>query len=117
MALILGGFGIYGLLSFRVAERRYEFGIRAALGATARSLERMVLGDGMRLVIAGLVVGCGLALVLARVVSGFLYGVSATDPLVYGAAIVVLGSIGVLASWVPARRAARVDVAKTLRAD
>ncbi len=117
MALVLGGFGIYGLLSFRVAERRYEFGIRAALGATARSLERMVLGDGMRLVIAGLVVGCGLALVLARVVSGFLYGVSATDPLVYGAAVLVLGLIGLLASWVPARRAARVDVSKTLRAD
>lgn len=117
LAVLLGGFGIYGLLSYRVAERRYEFGIRAALGATARSLETMVLGDGMRLVVGGLAAGVVLAIALARLARGLLYGVSVTDPRVYLAAVGILGAIGLFASWLPARRAARLDVADTLRAE
>jgi putative ABC transport system permease protein len=114
-ALALAGFGIYGVVSYSVARRRTEMGIRMALGARTAGLQRMVLWQGIRPVVAGLAVGIGGALAAGRIVSSLLFQVSARDPVTIGGVSVVLLAVSVVAALVPARRATRVDPMKALR--
>ena len=114
-ALALAGFGIYGVVSYSVARRRTEMGIRMALGAGAAVLERMMLWQGIRPVVAGLAVGIAGALVAGRILSSLLFQVSARDPLTIGGVALVLLAVSVVAALVPARRATHVDPMKALR--
>jgi predicted permease len=117
VALALSAIGIFGIVSQVVASRLHEFGIRAALGATPRDLMSMALGSGLRQAMAGLAIGIVTALALTRVLHTLLHGVSATDPLTFGAVVVVTGLVTVVASVAPARRAARIDPNAVLRVD
>lgn len=117
VALVLAAAGIYGVLIGSVAERTRELGVRAALGASRRDLILMIVRQGMALTTAGIVVGIALALLGSRALTGLLYGVSALDPLTYLAVAAGLALVALLASWVPARRAAGVDPAETLRSE
>jgi putative ABC transport system permease protein len=117
VALALAAVGVYGVMSYGVEQRTKEIGIRMALGAEQEQVLRLVVGDGMRLAGFGIVIGFGLAVALSRVLRGMLYGVSAFDPLSYIALTIVLGGVALFASWLPARRASRVDPAVALRAE
>ena len=117
VALLLAGAGIYGILSGTVAERTREIGVRAALGASAGDLERMILGQGLGLTAVGAGLGLVAALSLNRLIAGLLYDTSGRDPLTYLATIGVLVAVALVACWLPAMRAARVDPMQTLRAD
>ena len=117
MALALAGLGIFGVLSFTVAQRTRELGIRMALGATSRGVRRMVLAQGMALAGTGVVLGLGGALALSRFMSTMIYGVRTTDPLTYAGVAVVLVSVAGLASYLPARRATRVSPIVALRSE
>jgi predicted permease len=109
VALLLAAIGLYGVVSYVVARRTAEIGIRLALGAGPRQVERAVVRGSLTIVVVGLAVGMGAALVLTRLMRGMLYGVEPTDPMTYLLASFVICGIAVLASYVPARRAARLD--------
>jgi putative ABC transport system permease protein len=117
VALSLAAVGIYGVLSHQVQQRTREIGIRLALGAERPRIVGLVVGQGMRLVVVAVLVGVGGALAVARALSSLLYGVSATDPLTYGAVTIVLGVVAALACWLPAHRASSVDPQAALRAE
>jgi len=117
VALGLATVGLYGLISYTVAQRTREIGVRVALGARRGDILRMVVGQGFRLVALGLAAGLFLGLALSRVMAGALVGVSATDPLTFTVLPLVLGVVALLASAVPARRAACLDPAAVLRAE
>jgi predicted permease len=117
VALVLSAIGIFGIVSQVVASRLHEFGIRAALGATPRDLMTMALGSGLRQAMTGLAIGIAAALVLTRVLNTMLHGVTPTDPVTFGAVVAVTGLVTVIASVVPARRAARIDPNEVLRVD
>jgi putative ABC transport system permease protein len=117
IALLLGLVGIYGVISYVVSQRTREIGVRLALGATAPAVRRMVVNQGLVLAAGGVAVGLLAARVLSGVMSSLLFGVSATDPLTYGAVAVALLLVSVTASWVPASRAARVDPSLALRSE
>jgi ABC-type antimicrobial peptide transport system permease subunit len=114
-ALILAAIGIYGLISFAVAQRTREMGVRLSLGAMPREILRMILGQGLRLALAGVVLGLIGSLTLTRLLSGLLYGVTPTNPLamLFSAGILLLCAF--FACAVPARRAMRVDPIMALR--
>jgi putative ABC transport system permease protein len=115
VALILAGLGIYGVISYNVAQRTREMGIRAALGATERSLLRLILDRGVRLTLIGLAIGVGGAIGLTRLMATLLFGVGARDPLTMVTVGVILAAVAIMASYVPARRATRVDPVVALR--
>jgi ABC-type antimicrobial peptide transport system permease subunit len=117
LALILGAVGLYGVLSYVVAERTREIGMRMALGATAGAVRRLVMSQGARVVLVGLVLGVGAALASTRLLGTLLYDVKAVDPVVFGAMSLVMSAIGLLASYMPARRASKVDPIESLRSD
>jgi predicted permease len=114
-AILLSAIGIYGLLTFEVAARRHEIGVRMALGAKPGDVLRMVVGEGMRMVGLGIAIGLGAALALARLISGLLFGVSAYDPLTYLAISLLLAAVAFVSCYAPARRATRVAPVIALR--
>jgi predicted permease len=115
LALILGAVGLYGVLSYIVAQRTREIGVRMALGATGGVVQGMVVRQGTRVVLIGVVLGAIVAAFATRALGTLLYGVEAMDPLVFVSTAVFLTAIGVLASWLPARRASRVVPIEALR--
>ena len=117
LALAAAGAGIYGLVGYDVTQRTHEFGVRIALGASARSILQLVLGSGLRVVALGLVVGLAAAFALGRVIASLLFETSPLDPLVLAVTAVVLSLAALAASFVPAWRATRIDPVVALRAD
>jgi hypothetical protein len=117
MALLLGIVGIYGVIAYVVAQRSREIGIRSAIGAEPKQLVRMFVRQGLALSAVGAVVGLVAAAVLGRLMSSLLFGVGPLDPVAYAAALGATVAAAALASYVPARRAARIDPMNTLRAE
>jgi ABC-type antimicrobial peptide transport system permease subunit len=115
IALTLAVIGIYGVVSYSVSRQTREIGVRIALGANRPQVLRMVVGNGMGLVVIGLLLGTGAALALTRLIGTLLYGVTPSDPLTYLAAALTLAGAALIACLMPAWRAARIDPAVTLR--
>ena len=117
LALVLGAIGIYGVLSYVVTERTREIGLRMAMGAAPGRVRRMVVAQGLRVVLTGVVVGVVVSLVATRALGGLLYGVEALDPMTFVAMSLAMLLIGLLATYLPARRASAVDPIRSLRAE
>jgi predicted permease len=116
-ATLVATCGLYGLMAYAVAQRRREIGVRMALGADRRDVLGLVLARALRIVVAGLLVGLAGAAIVTRVLQRFLFGVTSTDPLVFTAVTLLLLAVGLVAAWLPARRAARIDPWAALRAE
>ena len=117
LALVIAGTGIYGVIAFLVGRRTREIGVRMALGARRSQVVTLFLRQGIVVVLTGIAAGLAGAWLLARTVESFLYEVEARDPLVFATVAIVLGAVGFAATWIPARRAARVDPLNALRAE
>ena len=115
VALLLASLGLYGLIAYSVEQRTLEFGIRVALGADASSMYKMIVGHALKLTVAGIFIGVAAAYGLTRLMITMLFAVKPTDPVVFISVATLLGAVALLASYVPARRAVRVDPAVTLR--
>jgi putative ABC transport system permease protein len=117
LALVLAAVGVYGVVAYSVTQRTHEIGVRMAIGARPADVRRMVLGQGCRLALAGVAIGLALALVAARVMRGLLFHVSPSDPATFVSVAAALVGIAALASYIPARRATRVDPMIALRGE
>jgi len=117
LAFAIAMVGIAGVLAFSVSSRTSEIGIRMSLGADARRVRRMVLGEGGVLLVSGLIFGVTGALFAARLLRGLLFGITPYDPTTLGGVAIVLSAVGLAACWLPATRAASVDPAVALRAE
>ena len=117
MALVLATVGVYGLIAYSVAERQHEIGIRLALGAQGQDVRRLVVGQGVRLTLTGVAIGIAGAILIGRSLRSMLYGASAIHVPTLVVVSGILLSVAVLASWIPARRAARTDVLGALRGE
>lgn len=117
VSLVLGAVGIYGVASYGVTRRSVELGVRMAMGGDGRSVVTLVLSQGLRRMAIGLVLGTALALMLTRAMAGILFDVSPADPLTFAAVTLTLGAVGLLGSWLPARRAATIDPVRSLSGD
>jgi ABC-type antimicrobial peptide transport system permease subunit len=115
LALVLAAVGVYGVMSYLVRRRTHEFGVRSALGASAGTLVRSVIGGALRLTLIGVAIGLVGAWLLTKSLGSLLFEVSATDPTTFAAIALLLTAIGVVASALPARRAARADPLVALR--
>ena len=115
LALFLPCLGIYGVVSYAVTQQTREIGVRLALGAQQRDVMRLILGQGAKLSLIGVGIGVAAALLLTRLMATLLFGVSGTDPLTFGAVALILFSVAMLACYIPARRAMRVDPMVALR--
>ena len=115
LALILSAVGLYGVTAYAVTQRTRELGIRLALGAQPGDVLRIVLGHGARLVLAGLVIGTLASLALTRLMTTLLFGIGTRDPITFAGVSVLLAIVSLLACYIPARRAMRVDAAVALR--
>ena len=117
LALLVAALGLYSVMSYAVVQRTREFGIRSALGASARQITASVLRDGLRVVILGMAVGAAVALIGGRFLAPMLYQTSVRDPVVFLVVVGTLLSASIVAAVVPARRATRVDPLTALRSD
>ena len=116
-ALLLALTGIYGVMSLNVANRRSEFGIRLALGAQTSNVLKLILGQGLKLAAVGVALGLLAAIAFTRLLKGLLFGISASDPLTFGLIAALLVGVALLACWIPARRATKVDPLEALRSE
>jgi len=116
-ALLLATAGVFGVMAYSVSRRTREIGVRVALGAATRDVLRLILGEGLRTVLVGAALGLAGALVLTRTVSSLLFGVTATDPIAFGSVTLLLLAAALLACYLPARRAAKVDPVVALRSE
>jgi putative ABC transport system permease protein len=117
VAFFLAALGLYGILAYAVEQRIREISVRVTLGAGHREIFRLILGNGMRLALVGIVVGLPAALALTRLMGGMLSGITTTDPVTYVAVVAMLVTSALVASYLPARRATRVDPIVALRTD
>ena len=117
IAFFLAALGLYGILAYGVEQRIREIGVRVALGAGRRDILRLIVGNGLGLAATGVIIGVPAALVLTRLMGGVLAGVTNTDPATYVAVVALLSASALLASYLPARRATRVDPLVALRSD
>jgi putative ABC transport system permease protein len=117
VALVLAAVGIYGVMNYSVSRRTREIGIRISLGASRAAVLRMVVRQGMMQALAGTAAGIVGALLLAKLMTGMLYGVRPNDPVTFGGVMVVLGLVALLASCVPARKATRIEPTAALRSE
>jgi putative ABC transport system permease protein len=115
IALTLAAVGLYGVMAYSVTQRSHELGIRIAVGASPRDILRLVVGQGIRMTLLGAAIGLVVSLAVTRALSSLLFGVSVTDPLTFVAVPVVLAFVAILACYLPARRAMRVDPIIALR--
>jgi ABC-type antimicrobial peptide transport system permease subunit len=115
MALFLAAIGLYGVMSYSVSQSTRELGVRMALGATVRDLLRLVMSAGLRLTAAGIIIGAVAAVFLTRLIGNLLYKVDPRDPVAFGSAFIVLVAIALIACFVPAWRATRIDPVRALR--
>jgi predicted permease len=117
LALVLAAIGIYGVIAYSVAQRTHEFGVRMALGAAASDVMTLVLWEGLLMGAAGVAIGLGASVWLSRLISSQLFGVTERDPLTFAVGAALLLGVALLASWIPARRAVRVDPMTALRTE
>ena len=116
-ALLLATIGVFGVMAYSVSRRTREIGVRVALGAATGDVQRMILGQGLRTIFSGVAIGITGALLLTRTVESMLFGVTATDPLTFAGVTLLLMGAALLACYIPARRATKVDPMVALRYD
>jgi ABC-type antimicrobial peptide transport system permease subunit len=115
LALILSAVGIYGVISYLTGQRTHEIGVRVALGASSRDVLHLVLGEGLKMTLFGVGIGLAAALGLTRLITKLIYGVNAADPITFAGVALLLTAVALLACFIPARRAMRVDPMMALR--